>query len=248
MALHSIADEAKVFCRVAAIDVTKLRTAEHNLRSANDRLRMLTAELSRNEEITLRQIAAELHDRIGQNLAAIKMRVDLLAEAPRKSAKALEEISSMLKETISNARSLTFEISPGILYELGFESSIEWLAERLSVEHHTKIQLNIQDIPKTEREMEIVIFRMIRELLINSIKYSGVDEIYLNLYRDGPFLGIRVVDRGRGFDRGQIEDGIKGFGLFNIRERINALGGSMTIDSRPGAGASITLLIPSLSN
>ncbi len=247
VALHSIADNAGNFCRAAAIDVTQLRIAEQKLRSANDRLRLLTAELSRNEEITLRQIAEELHDCIGQNLAAIKMRVDLISQSPRKTSKALDEIRSMLKDTIRNTRSLTFEVSPSILYELGFESSIEWLAEKLSLEHHKQIQLNIENIPKVEREMEIVVFRMIRELLMNSIKHSGVDEINLNLFREGPFLGISVSDRGKGFDPAQIEAALSGFGLFSIRERIHALGGEMIIDSRPGTGARVNLLIPSLS-
>jgi len=245
-AVQSIADETRSLSRTAISDVTELRLEEQKLRIAFERLRTLTSELSRNEEVTLRHIGSELHDRIGQNLAAIKIKVDLLRSVRKGSKKELDEISGLLNDTIRNTRSLSFEVSPAVLYELGFGSSIEWLAERLSEEHGKEIIVDAKDMPEIDKEMEIFIFRMVRELLINSIKHSGTNEMKVILFREGTNLAIDVVDRGTGFDAEEIEANATGFGLFSIRERVRSFGGSMTIESQPGQGTRVGLLIPAI--
>ena len=114
-------------------DIGERKRAEEKIRRYQERLRTLALDLSLVQERERRRIAIDLHDHIGQNLAFSKMKLGALRESVRCTSllEPLEEIYALVVQTIEDTRSLVFELSPPVLYELGLEAGLEWLAERV---------------------------------------------------------------------------------------------------------------------
>ncbi len=213
-------------------------------------LRSLASELSLAEERERRRIATELHDHIGQNLAISKIKLGLIRESAStpKIAGALEEIYKLIDQTIQFTRSLTFELSPPVLYEFGFEAAVEWLAERIQEQYQIQIQIqNDQKLKPLSDDVRVLLFQGVRELLINVVKHAHTKRAAVRIMRQGHNINVLVEDYGKGFDvAGMDTNCIKpgGFGLFNIRERLKHFGGNVMIDSAPDQGTRITLIVP----
>ncbi len=117
-------------------DITERKASEEKIRVYEEQLRSLASELTLLEERERRRIANDLHDHIGQNLALSKIKLgELRASVSSSLVKPLHEIHGLIEQTIQYTRSLTFELSPPILYELGFEAAVEWLAEQIQEKH-----------------------------------------------------------------------------------------------------------------
>jgi len=161
------------------------------------------------------------------------------------------EIRKLIGQTIKSIRSLMFELSPPILYDLGLEEAIEWLAEHFSQEHCIKIQVNRDKQPKPlKNEGNIMLFQAVRELLLNIVKHSKATSVTIYIQRACNDLRITVKDNGIGFELNLIDHNqhkIRGFGLFTIYERLEYYGGNMIIESNKTQGTKITLLMPIIS-
>jgi len=211
-------------------------------------LRRLASQLTLAEERERRRIASDLHDHVGQALAFIKLRVrEFQGNAVFGGFEAtIDEILRLLDQTIRYTRDLTGAISPPVLYELGLESALDWLAEQFTDKRSFRVTLRIhgrkRELPE---ELAVMLYKSARELLVNSLKYSGTDEADLELTWGETELCLRVGDLGRGLDPARsTSPGRDGFGLFSIRERLGDLGGEVAIASRPGAGCRVTLRVP----
>ncbi|MCB2199804.1 sensor histidine kinase [bacterium] len=223
----------------------------HPTTSVNEvRLRKLAWELTRAREVERRKIAAELHDNIGQSLALMRMKLNLLQGEAVFSGmeKNINSLLVLLEQTIKATRSLTFEINPPMLHELGLVPALNWLAERFEKSHGVKIKVS-EKAPNTITNPEInsLLFTCTRELVLNSIKYSGVKRITVETSGDSDAICICVTDKGSGFDADAIlgsRYGESGFGLFSIRERIGLIGGTFTVDSTPGNGTRAMIRLP----
>jgi len=226
------------------------------------KLQSLASELSLVEERERRAIATDLHDRIGQTLTVIRMKLHearQLAAAPQtspavapetvaKAVRLLDDLGDLVRQTIRDTRSLTFELSPPVLYELGLEAALEWLADDFRDRHGLAVKVRDDGRPKAlSEEVRIILFRAVRELLVNTVKHAGARRVEIETRRDGDSIRIMVEDDGAGFDpagRSAAPAGHQGFGLFNIKERLNHLGGRLEIDSTPGQGTKATLTAP----
>ena len=160
----------------------------------------------------------------------------------------IQEILRLLTQTINSTRSLTFEISPPVLYELGLGAALEWLGERLGESHGIPVAVTADEaINALPDDTRVVLFQAVRELLVNAIKHADARWVTVTAgLREGE-AAVVVSDDGRGFDVGRVrEAGVDGmtFGLFSIRERLTYLGGCMLVESRPGEGTSVTLTTP----
>ena len=231
-------------------DITERKHAESKLLEYQEKLRSLASELSLVEERERRSIATDLHDQIGQTLSVIKMRCfDLRAnEQDPDILRQIDEIKELVKQTIQDTRSLTFELSPPVLYELGLVAAIDWLAEEFQRKH--RLQCTVESDKKSKplsQDIEIVLFRSVRELLINIVKHAGANKVKITIRVNKKNLRIRVTDDGRGFSpetkpSRAYKD--QQFGLFNITERIRHLGGGLEVDSQKGKGTMVTLVAP----
>ncbi|GAJ13547.1 unnamed protein product, partial [marine sediment metagenome] len=212
-------------------------------------LRSLTAELLLSEERERRKIATDLHDSIGQILAFSDRELGTLQKSsPQKFMESVEEIRHHIKQAVKQTRTLTFDLSPPSLYDLGFEAAIEELTEQFSKERKIECSFESRDQYKPLADhVKILLYRSIRELLMNVAKHSKAKLVRIASSRVNNDVLITVEDDGTGFDISRLESkagNSKGFGLFSIRERLTHIGGKFDIQSGDGKGTRITLLVP----
>ena len=210
----------------------------------------MVSQLSLTEQRERLQISTELHDSIAQPLAMAKVRLGAIQASIDSSElkKPLEDIRQLIDKTIHSVRSLSFALSPPVLSELGLEPALEWLAEQIETEHKISVTFESDGKEKPlEESVRVLLFSMVRELLQNVVKHSGARNAWVSVRRDADQLIVQVRDDGSGFDASTLQSRLfrhDGFGLFSIRERIRHLGGTLTIDSHPGHGSSVTLSLP----
>ncbi len=231
-------------------EIRTRKQAQTELLVYQSRLRSLASELSLAEERTRRRIATDVHDHIGQNLAMAKMRLQLLAESVQTAQDRLiiGEISDIIAGTIESTRSLTFEISPPVLYELGFEAAVEWLLRKARKQQGLKTDFQTDGYKKPLDETVCVfLFQAVRELLVNVAKHAHAKNVTVSVYSRNEHIQVAVADDGVGFDTKKSESlqpNPAGFGLFSIRERLSYIGGNLKIHSAPGKGTEITITAP----
>ncbi len=226
-----------------------VRKRTGDLERYQEQLRSLAAELFTTEGRERRHIAAELHDRIGQSLAVLSIRLASLGRTVAPAERAMiGEARSLLKRTIEDTRSLTFELSPPILYELGLEAAVRWLAEEVGKQHGLEVEVATNGRAEPlAADLSDLLFQAVRELLVNVVKHSRAESARIGVERVDGNLWITVEDDGAGFDPSALEarrgrEG--GFGLFSIRERLAYSGGCLKITSRPGRGTRASLIAP----
>ncbi len=234
---------------MVVMDLTERKLAEEKISLYQGQLRALASELALSEERERRRLAAELHDRIGQTLAFAKIKLSGLLKSISSPdlASPLTEITGMIDTTIQDTHSLIFEISPPVLYQVGFEAAVEWLAEHFQERSGIRISVKSDTHPITLGEdLRIVLFQAIRELLINVIKHAKASRAKISMKHAKNGLQIVVQDNGSGFvpPPDDCHGAMRGFGLFNIRERLRHLGAEIRIESSRGKGTKVTLSIP----
>lgn len=217
-------------------------------------LQDLTSKLTLTEENERREIASDLHDHIGQALAFIKIKVQEFQGNSIFSGQneSIERIITLLDQTIKYTRSLTFEISQPLLYELGLQPALEWLADSYQKKYKIRIKLkNSADFSILTLDLQVLLYKSVRELLTNIIKHASASNVVIDMRASIDFLEIAVKDNGKGFDTNilnSIVDDRKGFGLFSISERLRYFSGEMTIDSKISKGTTVFLRIPELDS
>jgi PAS domain S-box-containing protein len=233
-----------------AQDITQRKEAEEKLMLYQQQLRSLASELSLAEERLRRRIAAELHDHIAQNLAISKIKLESLAsDAESKQANSLKEVVDLISQTIDATRMLTFEMSPPILYELGFEAAVDWLARQTRQRFGLDVEfINDEKSKPLDIDIRVLLFQAVRELLVNIVKHAKAKKAIIYARAVDDSIQVTVEDDGIGFDVATLDhtkDFTKGgFGLFNIRERLDQIGGSVIIHSGQKKGSRFILTAP----
>ena len=153
-------------------DISEQKQAEAKIRDYQEKLRSVAQELSLTEERERRRLATDLHDHVGQILALAQIKLGALrASAANSQIAPVDEVRQLIEQTIRYIRSLGFELSPPILYELGFESAMEWLAEQIQEQHGVQITVGADRSPKPlNDEVRVLLFHLMRELLTNLVK------------------------------------------------------------------------------
>jgi PAS domain S-box-containing protein len=224
-------------------DITRREEADQKLREYQEKLRQMAFDTAVAEERERRRIAVDLHDRIGQTLALAQIKLssvrDEVTGAPRA---AIEAGVALVAQSIDDSRSLVFELSPPVLYDLGLHAALSWLAEEVERLHGLRVTLTDDDAPKPlDDTTAAFLFRAVRELLMNVLKHANVPLATVSLQRAGDELEVVVEDAGVGFDLDatrSVRSG-GGFGLFSMREQIGRLGGTVEISSAKGRGTSV---------
>lgn len=229
-------------------DVTQHRLAHERLDRYRRRLSELTAQRLRMDDRERRQAALELHDGVGQSLAAAKMLTQRLAEHCEGGACLdFQHVLKLIDDSIAHVRGLTNELSPPVLHELGLAAALSWLVESYleRFELHCSLLLD-PDLAGLKGESSTITFRVARELLMNVTRHAGVRRATVNarLFEDMIILGVE--DQGCGFDPlvMTVDERRNRFGLFSIREEVRCIGGTVEVDSSPGNGARVEVRIP----
>jgi signal transduction histidine kinase len=213
-------------------------------------MKNLSHKLTLAEERERKKIATDLHADIGQTLAFLKLKIGELKEKDSSPniLKSLEEIYDLVQNAITSARSLMSQISPTILYELGFVPAVDWLAETILKENNIKYEFKDdgKEKPLTD-DISILLFQAVRELLVNIRKHAKAKKVKIAIKRNKENIQIKIEDNGIGFNISALDSYCEkdvGFGLLNIRSRIDVVGGSFEIESHKKRGTKITLKAP----
>jgi len=243
-------DAAPLYTIAQIQDITDRKQAENELHQYQMQLRALASEITIAEEQERRRIAIELHDYIIQDLGLSKIKLGELVQrlSTDDCLPLAEETRELIEGIIKESRSLVFELSLPVLYDLGYVAAIKWLAEQ--TERKLNIPCKVQDDgqPKPmNKDMQVLLFKAVRELINNISKHAHANEINILINRVNGQINTSVQDDGVGFDPAHIElyrgEALK-FGLFGIKERLNLLNGLVKISLTPGSGTNITLTAP----
>lgn len=239
--------EDRLLALAVARDVTERKMTEKKLIEHQKQLKSLASELSLTEERERHRLATNLHDQISQALVFSRIKLQQLhaSVSSEEIAGPLEEACNNLDRIIQDTRTLTFDLSSPILYELGFEAAVsEWLEEQVGKKYDIKTSFEDDGLPKPlEDDIRVLLFRNVRELLVNIIKHANARNVKISISRINDQICVFVQDDGVGFNPAEVESKA-GFGIFSIRERLELLAGHFDIESEPGRGTRISMTAP----
>jgi ligand-binding sensor domain-containing protein/signal transduction histidine kinase len=209
--------------------------------------------LIESQEQERKRIAGELHDSIGQNLLVIKNRALMAlsaAEDAERARKQLNEISATASQSIEEVREIAYDLHPYQLDRLGLTKAIEEMLKRVSGATGIAISAFIEPMEGVfSKELEINLFRIVQESLNNIVKHSGASEAIVTIRKELPLVRVSIYDNGRGFSTDLQGDGTSpGLGLKGIAERVRILGGRYAINSVPGEGTTVTIVLKAEQN
>lgn len=239
----------KLFDGVAIFfsDITDRKRDEQALRTSREELQRLSAHVEHVREEEKARIARELHDDLGQQLTTLKMAASQLENAASSNQswppqKALNGIYTMIDHLVQSIRRIASDLHPVMLEDLGLAPAIDHLIDDFSARYCIRVIRHIDpDAINFNRQCRNDIFRIVQEALTNVARHSGAAEVVVEIVRDDPHCIVSIVDNGRGAP----EEGPKqSFGLWGARERAKLLGGDIRLSTEPGAGFSLTAILP----
>ena len=240
-----------------ARDITERKRVSEQIKAMNSaleqrsaELRALASELTLVEQRERRRFATLLHENLQQSLVGAQLRTDLLVEqlpaaAQRKTA---EEIRTILGEALRQTRTLCADLAVPVLYDFGLAAALRWQGEQVREQCGLAVRVDAAEGAQPAAEsVRVLLFQSVRELLLNIVKHAQAKSVAVHLHRQDHHVRLEVFDDGVGFAvDGQAAEVRKsgGFGLFSIRERLAQMGGRMEIDSAPGRGTRVALIVP----
>jgi two-component system CheB/CheR fusion protein len=239
---------------ITFVEITERKEAEHELRSAHDALRERTEQvrslseaLTSAEERERERISKVLHDDLQQTIFAARMRVDHLrdqTELNEKQKELADRGIELLDTGIDTTRTLSSELNPPV-GDQSLRDAFEWLGIQMDESYNLSVEVEAAEAPVTiDKNLRILLFRNVRELLFNVVKHAEVDEAFLRVERGEDGFRVIVEDRGEGFDPAIQEENREGFGLVSVRDRIEMIGGKFELETSPGEGTRVTIEVP----
>ncbi len=234
---------------VMPTDITKRKRVEQSLRNSEEELRRISSRLMTAQEDERKRICRDLHDSIGQSLAAVKFGVEnVLAKTEqqgnRASVELLEELILLIQHASEEARRIQTNLRPSLLDDLGITATISWFCrdfERLYSGIHIEKQINIEE-GEVPEPFKVDMFRILQEALNNVAKHSKADLVRLALRRTHGQIDLVIEDNGQGFDPEyvwSVKKADAGVGLTSMKERAELSGGALSVKSHKGRGTTV---------
>ena len=229
-------------------DFSERRKMEERLHESERSLRELSLHLLRSQDDERRRIGRDLHDSLGQYLAALKMHLELLARG-QSSEQHLAEAIRLTDESIKEVRTLSYLLHPPLLEESGLASAVQWYLDGFS--SRSQISTSFEKDPKfprLSRDLELAMFRILQEALTNVHRHSGSPTAEVRLFIRNDTAVLEVEDQGSGIEPQILDrvrnEGALGIGLRGMTERMLQLGGQLEVQSVPQQGTLITAIAP----
>ena len=232
----------------ACVDFTEQRHSETALRQAAQDLHGLTRRLVQAEEAERKRIARELHDRVGQALSALNINLDIVLRsdtlAPAVKQRLVDSVT-LVESTLQSIEGVMAELRPPLLDEYGLAAALAWHAEEFS--RRTGIKVSVDDeaaeaVRSLRLEAALALFRIAQEALNNVLKHARAAAVRIEVVLAGSDVTLSVQDDGAGFDASRVPRGR--LGMTSMRERAEAAGGRLEIDSAPGRGTRVVATVP----
>jgi PAS domain S-box-containing protein len=232
----------------SCIDISDQKRVEETMRDNQRELRLLSGRLIQVQETERRRIARELHDDLSQSLALLSVKIDMLRQKSATPAGipggSVDELSTHVKQLSSSVHNLSHQLHPLKLEQLGLVAAIRALCAELSRSHGVAIDFTYGEAPAAiSDDAASCLYRIVQESARNVIKHSGAQRAQVELQASIEAICLRIADDGAGFDP-RLAAGNGGLGLVSMRERLQLVGGTLSIDSRPAGGTRIDVRIP----
>lgn len=232
---------------VYATDISEQKKAAEELKASRRHIRSLSSKLDRAQEKERRRISRQLHDELGGLLTAVRLELGALercAELGPEASLRLEGVDTLIQETLATVRRLSTELRPPILDDLGLRAALHSLFEVTGKRCGFRTKLRIEKSIPGDSDLHLQLYRICQEALTNIARHAQANKVDLSLTR--PYIGtlhLRIKDDGRGFDLRDAAS--KGrLGHAGIAERVNLLGGTLELTSRPNEGCRIEISVP----
>jgi PAS domain S-box-containing protein len=243
--IHGSVDGISLFIA----DISERKGREIEIQAANARLQALSMRVLAVQEEERRRLARELHDQVGQSLTALKITMQSAAsrvaeEGPRQQ---LANGVGIADDAIALVRSLSLDLRPAQLDDLGLVAALRWLAGRHATASGLDLQVDGEAAPENIPEaIAISAYRIVQEALTNILRHADARSVRIRVGEAGGMLLLEIRDDGRGFDAAALAaaSGPRGLGIAGMRERAALVGGSLRLDSAPGAGCSVHAELP----
>jgi PAS domain S-box-containing protein len=240
---HAFFDEHGRMVRMIGMvaDITERKLTEEALSKVSGRL------IEAHEEERIR-IARELHDDIGQRLALLTIELEQLKENssdfPGRVRRSLDQIWKQASEIATDTQSLSHELHSSKLEYVGLESAMRGFCNEFAKQHMVEVKFTARTIPSSlSHEISLCLFRVMQEALHNAMKHSGVQHFEVKAEGSTKEIHLTIRDAGMGFDP-ELARNNQGLGLISMTERVNLVGGTLSITSKPGTGTEITIHVP----
>lgn len=233
--------------RGTAQDVSERKAMELALLASRNELRDMVAHHEVACEEDRKHISRELHDELGQLLAAMRMDIAQLrhelAGGSDKVAGTLDDMQGLVDKMFRVARSVSTSLRPAAL-DFGLLPALEWLAQDVAQRSRIVCQIDCDSLDLPVRDAQAAtIFRVVQESLTNVVRHAQAGQVDITLRHEASQLALCIRDNGRGFDVAATRQQA-GFGLLSMRERVLSMGGQMHLDTAPGQGTTIRIHIP----
>ncbi|WP_417602124.1 tetratricopeptide repeat-containing sensor histidine kinase [Owenweeksia hongkongensis] len=188
------------------------------------------------------RISEDLHDRLGSTLSAVRMQIEAYGESVDTSdSESVKKLLALVDRAIEETRSISHNLISGVLARFGLEAALKELQENFNVSQRVKVHLKIGELNSMESEFEVVVFRIVQEILNNALRHSDAENIWIDVGMREDTLRLEIKDDGSGFD---LEQKSTGMGLKNINTRVTRLEGNLNIASHLGGGTCFKIQIP----
>ena len=216
------------------------------VKAGHEHLQLLSRQLLEVQEAEHRCLARELHDEFGQLLTGLRLLLKARGDQPPASVNAgLEQARGIVDDLLGRVRSLSFDLRPAVLDQLGLLPALLALFERFTGQTGVQVEFKHEGIEgRFPPEVETTAYRIVQEALTNIARHAGVGTATVRVWSAAECLGIRIEDQGRGFDPEAVLAATRSHGLAGMHERVNLLGGHLAIESRPGEGSRLTAELP----
>ena len=242
---------ASYLIRTAVSDITDLKRADRERAAHAERLNQMAQRLATIQEVERKRLSMELHDRTSTNLAALRVNLASIAAAlPAPLPPALEvllaDTAALVEDANASIREISSDLRPPVLDYGGLLAALVSHGRHLG--RRTGITVSVDGtglLRRPNQEHEALLFRIANEALTNSAKHAGAKTIRVVLANDGAKVVMTIMDDGIGFDEGRLAhvDEPPGHGLLTMRERAEFAGGSFHVESAPGRGTRIEVIV-----
>jgi len=219
----------------------ELKRRNEEITRRADQVRDLSVQLLQSQDEERRRIARELHDSVGQTLAALNMSLAKVEEGETQEAgkaKAIKDAEELVQHLTQEIRTMSYLLHPPLLDEVGLSSALRWYIEGLRQRSGLDIRMQIPErLERLPREMELVIFRLVQECLTNVHRHSASKVAYIRLHTTGDKIFVEVEDKGTGMSPErlrEVQSEGAGIGLRGMRERVRQFNGDLVIESNRG--------------